>query len=245
MSTSPGRPPPPSANSTTGSLPPLGEVEQPVLLQVVAHPLRAREHRVVVGHRHARLAIDLADAADKPVGGRSRDQLLARCGAAPGRRTAAARTRRSCPRRAGRRGSRARCAARARGGARRPRGAPRRARPRGARGPRAGPRARRRGDRPRGSRAGSAARAAPASSSAAAGPPRPRRRPTPRGSRPCRRVSASTSCSIFIASSTTSGTPSPTWPSPWSETTTPAKGAVDADLGRCGHFQIIAHRGRN
>ena len=58
--------------------PPLGELEQAVLLGVVAHALRAGEHRVVVGHRHARPAVDLADAADEPVGGGARDQLLAR-----------------------------------------------------------------------------------------------------------------------------------------------------------------------
>ena len=56
----------------------LGDLEQPVLLGVVAHALRAGEDRVVVGHRHARLAVDLADAADEAVGGRARDQLLAR-----------------------------------------------------------------------------------------------------------------------------------------------------------------------
>ena len=57
---------------------PLGELEQAVLLGVVAHALRARQHGVVVGHRHARAAVDVADAADEPVGGRARDQLLAR-----------------------------------------------------------------------------------------------------------------------------------------------------------------------
>ena len=57
---------------------PLGDLEQPVLLHVVAHALRAREHGVVVGHRNARAAVDLADARDEPVGGRALDQLLAR-----------------------------------------------------------------------------------------------------------------------------------------------------------------------
>ena len=57
---------------------PLGDLEQAVLLRVVAHPLGAREHHVVVGHRHAAEAVDLADAGDEAVGGGARDQLLAR-----------------------------------------------------------------------------------------------------------------------------------------------------------------------
>ncbi len=117
MSTSPGRPPPPSANSTTGSRRRCGELEQAVLLGVVAHALRAGQDRVVVGHRHARAA--LRPRRRRPPG---RRRACARsapraCAGAPGRRTAAARTRRSCPRRAGRRGSRAPCAVRARGAA--------------------------------------------------------------------------------------------------------------------------------
>ena len=135
---------------------PLGELEQAVLLHVVAHALGAGQDGVVVGHRHARLAVDGADARDEAVGGRAGDQLLARCGAAPARRTAAARTRRSCPRRAGPRGSRGRCGGRARAGGRRHRAGRRRGRPRGARAPRAGRRARR--PSPRSSRVGAAPR---------------------------------------------------------------------------------------
>ena len=50
MSTSPGRPPPPSANSTTGSRCSQRDAEQAVGLLVVAHALRAGEHGGVVGH---------------------------------------------------------------------------------------------------------------------------------------------------------------------------------------------------
>ena len=56
----------------------LGDLEQPVLLEVVAHALRARQDGVVVGHRHAPAALDLADPADQAVRRRARDQLLAR-----------------------------------------------------------------------------------------------------------------------------------------------------------------------
>ena len=56
----------------------LGDLEEAVLLEVVAHALGAGEHRVVVGHRHARLTVDLADARHETVRGRARDQLLAR-----------------------------------------------------------------------------------------------------------------------------------------------------------------------
>ena len=58
--------------------PALGELEQAVLLQVPPHPLCARQHGVVVGHRHAGVAFHLADARHQPVGGGLRDQLLAR-----------------------------------------------------------------------------------------------------------------------------------------------------------------------
>ncbi len=44
---------------------------------MVAHPLGAREHGVVVGHHDRVAAVDLADAADEAVGGGPRDQLLA------------------------------------------------------------------------------------------------------------------------------------------------------------------------
>ena len=50
MSTSPGRPPPPSANSTTGSRCVERDAEHAVGLLVVAHALRAGEHGRVVGH---------------------------------------------------------------------------------------------------------------------------------------------------------------------------------------------------
>jgi len=45
---------------------------------VVAHPLRAREDHVVVGHRDDGPSVHLAEPADEAVRGRARDQLLAR-----------------------------------------------------------------------------------------------------------------------------------------------------------------------
>ncbi len=62
-----------------------GHLEQPILLAVVLRPLRAGEHRVVVGHRHAlggparpaeQLTVHVADTADESVGGGRRDQVL-------------------------------------------------------------------------------------------------------------------------------------------------------------------------
>ena len=61
-----------------GQSAPLGELEQPVVLQVPAHALRAREHRVVVGHDDGGSSVDLGQPADQPVAGRARDQLLLR-----------------------------------------------------------------------------------------------------------------------------------------------------------------------
>ena len=62
--------------------PPLGDLEQAVLLEVVAHALGARQDGVVVGHRHARAGPSTSPTpADEAVGGRARDQLLARCAA--------------------------------------------------------------------------------------------------------------------------------------------------------------------
>ena len=58
--------------------PPLGQLEQPVVLEVPAHALRAREHRVVVGHDDDGRAVDLGEPADDAVGGRAREQLLLR-----------------------------------------------------------------------------------------------------------------------------------------------------------------------
>ena len=188
--------------------PALGELEQAVLLGVVAHALGAGQDRVVVGHRHARVALDVADAADEPVGGRAGDQLLARCGGAPGRRTAAARTRRRCPSstRSARfsRAVRRPCSWRRATASGRPASSPTSWRSRTARRSARSPRVRGvlgvAGAGRRGRRRRVAARA-----SAAAGPPRRRRRPP----RPARAttpsISASTSCSIFIASSTTTG----------------------------------------
>ena len=73
------RPPsPPSASSTDGQPPSLGELEQPVLLEMVAHALGAGQDRVVVGHDHGGRPGDVADAADEPVGRRPGDQLLLR-----------------------------------------------------------------------------------------------------------------------------------------------------------------------
>ncbi len=56
----------------------LCDVEQAVLLEVVAHALRSRQHRVVVGHGHARMAVDVADPGDEPICRRAGHQLLAR-----------------------------------------------------------------------------------------------------------------------------------------------------------------------
>ena len=78
MSTSPGPPAAALGEQHDRQPAPLGDLEQAVLLEVVAHALRAGQDRVVVGHRHARAAVDLADARDQAVGGRARDQLLAR-----------------------------------------------------------------------------------------------------------------------------------------------------------------------
>src|SRR5437763_15623488 len=75
MSTSPGRPPPPSAKRTTGSRR-RSAVEQTVLLLVVTHALGAGQDGVVVGHGHAALAVDLADARHQPVGRSALDELL-------------------------------------------------------------------------------------------------------------------------------------------------------------------------
>ena len=193
---------------------PLGDLEQPVLLGVVAHPLRAGEHRVVVGHRHARAAVDLADARDEPVGGRARDQLLARAPALLRGEQQRPVLDEACPRR--------RRSARFSRAVRRPRSRRRAtASGRAASSPIAwrsrtasqvGAEARSReavgggARRRRGCRlavAGADQRAAP-------GPPRRRRRPRPRRCARRRRPRASTSCSIFIASSTTSGAPAPT-----------------------------------
>ena len=88
---SPGRPPPPSAKSTTGRRHSLGQLEHAVLLAVVLQPLRAGEHGVVVGHDDAaralvaeQVAVDAADAGDQAVGGRALDQILERAPAALG-----------------------------------------------------------------------------------------------------------------------------------------------------------------
>src|SRR5204863_2958668 len=59
----------------------LDQLEQPVLLAVADHPLRAREHGVVVGEDRARralaeeIAIHPSRAGDETVGGGSLDQL--------------------------------------------------------------------------------------------------------------------------------------------------------------------------
>ena len=81
-SVSPGRPPPPSVKKTIGRCKRLGELEQAVLLAVVLHALRARQHGVVVGHGDAtgalgaeQVAVDRADAADEAVGRRVGDEI--------------------------------------------------------------------------------------------------------------------------------------------------------------------------
>ena len=53
VSVSPGRPPPPSANSTSGMRPRLRDVDHAIGLAVVLRALRAGEHGVVVGHHDA------------------------------------------------------------------------------------------------------------------------------------------------------------------------------------------------
>ena len=190
----------------------LGELEQAVLLEVVAHALGAGQHGVVVGHRpRTGCAVDRRPTpADQPVGGRARDQLLARSAGAPGRRTAAARTRRSVP-------SSTRSARFSRA-VRRPRSW-RLATASARRGVEAdlvaladrvaGPRARRRASAARRS-ARRAVRASPSPARAIASSwpsldgvadaRRRARRTTPS-------ASATTSCSIFIASSTTTAAP--------------------------------------
>ena len=89
MSVSPGRPPPPSANSTTGSVSRRAMREHAVGLLVVAHALRAGEHRVVVGHHHAarllgaeRAPLTLPMPVTMPSAGVLRDQVVERAAAA-------------------------------------------------------------------------------------------------------------------------------------------------------------------
>ena len=176
---------------------------------MVAHALRAREDHVVVGHDHAAPAVDLADAADEPVGGRARDQLLARAPALlRGEQQRPVLDERAVVDEVGEvlaRGALAALvAARDRVRARRRRG-----RSRGARARRAGRRAlrRRAARRPltwasRGASRGSSVSSSWPSSTAS---------PTATASaRTTPSASASTSCSIFIASSTTSGVPAAT-----------------------------------
>ena len=87
MSVSPGRPPPPSANSTTGSQL-VRDAQHAVGLVVVAHALGAGQHRVVVGHarrsaisRPELLGVDAADAGHHAVGRRVGDQVVERAAA--------------------------------------------------------------------------------------------------------------------------------------------------------------------
>ena len=71
QSTSPGRPPPPSAHSTSGQRWRAASVQQPVALGVVEDALRAGQHGVVVGHHRDReRPVDGAGAGDQPVGRR-------------------------------------------------------------------------------------------------------------------------------------------------------------------------------
>ena len=115
---------------------PLGELEQAVLLEVVAHALRAGQHRVVVGHRHARRGRrsrrrpPTSPSAGVRAISSSRERRRSWAANSSGPYS----TKRALVD-AGRRGSRAPCAARARGAARPPPGAPRRGRSRGARAP--------------------------------------------------------------------------------------------------------------
>ena len=57
---------------------PFDELEEAILLGVVALTLRARQHGVVVGHDRAAPAVHAADAADEAVGRRLLDELLHR-----------------------------------------------------------------------------------------------------------------------------------------------------------------------
>ena len=93
MSVSPGRPPPPSANRTTGQPQPLDELEEAVLLAVVHLALGAGQDRIVVGQRRRsgtvpveEVAVDPPDAGDQAVGRRVGDELLGARGVPAGRR---------------------------------------------------------------------------------------------------------------------------------------------------------------
>src|ERR1700760_833188 len=77
MSTSPGAPAAALGEQHHRQPPAPGDLKQPVLLEMVAHPLGAGQDGVVVGHGRHRAPVDLADPADEPVGGRALDQLLA------------------------------------------------------------------------------------------------------------------------------------------------------------------------
>jgi hypothetical protein len=59
-------------------LTPCGDLKQAILLCVVAYALGAGENHVVVGHRHALPAVDLADPTDQAIGGSAGDQLIPR-----------------------------------------------------------------------------------------------------------------------------------------------------------------------
>ena len=98
-----GRPPPPSANSTSGMRPCLGDLEHAVGLPVVVHALGAGEHGVVVGHHATRAwrarrtgAVDAADAGDQAVGRGCDQQIVERARGGAARRRPAGRTRRRC-----------------------------------------------------------------------------------------------------------------------------------------------------
>ena len=83
-SVSPGRPPPPSAKSTTGSGPTLGELEEPVFLAVVLEALGPGQDGVVVGGHHDRPTVDAPDPADQAVGRRAGDEGRRRPGGGAG-----------------------------------------------------------------------------------------------------------------------------------------------------------------
>ena len=231
-SVSPGRPPPPSANSTTGSRCRSASSSMRSVLRWLLHALRAGQHRVVVGQTTQPAVaptrrVDGGQPGDHPVGRGAVDQLLDACAAGAAPRAPARRTRRSCPGRTGRRRSRAPCAGRSRAPARdRRRAAPRRARSRAA--------------------ASTSARSALTSpspqwryvrneaatvdgSSDSRLSPSDTRSPTaipPAGHAPA--AGAMTAWCIFIASMTTSSWPSPTRSPSTTEisTTVPVSGAV-------------------
>ena len=191
--------------------PPLGDLEQAVLLQVVAHALGAGEDRVVVGHRHAaarRRSRRPRRRGRRRACARSAPRAMRRCSWAanssgPYSTKLPSSSRSARFSRAVRRPRSWRRATASGRAASRPTSWRSRTACRSARSPLGVALARRR-------RGGAIDAVARRRASAAAGPPRRRRRRPPPARAITPSISASTSCSIFIASSTTSGAPAPT-----------------------------------